>query len=276
MSNNCDEALGNSVMALGHRTNYHDEGNGQPVILLHGSGPGVSAWSNWATTMPALAEQHRVIAPDIAGFGLTEIKEGVKYNIKFWVQHLMALMDALDIEKASLVGNSFGGALSIAMALSHPERVERIILMGTPCGDFQITDGLRCALEYQPSHENMENLLALFPYNKDLITPQLVDSRYQASTRPGAHEAFQSLMPAPKDGTKTIVKGFPAHTLESITCNALVIHGREDQVVPPTCAEKIFKAIPCAQLHMFGQCGHWVQIEKQQQFLKLLSDFLSE
>jgi len=276
MSNGYESARGNTVMALGHESNYHDCGEGDPVILLHGSGPGVSAWSNWGGVMPQLASRYRVVAPDIAGFGLTEIKSSVRYNIKFWVQHLLALMDELSIEKAILVGNSFGGALSMAMALSNPDRVDRIVLMGTPCGEFQITDGLRCALEYEPSIENMEEMLSLFPFDKSLINKEMIEARHQASIRPGAHEAFRSLMPPPQEGGKTIVRGFPPKTLEQITCKALVIHGRDDRVVPPACAEKIFNAIPDAQLHMFGQCGHWVQSEKQQGFLNLLSNFFDE
>ncbi|MFC3050662.1 alpha/beta fold hydrolase [Kordiimonas pumila] len=263
------------VFALGHKTNVHVAGSGRPVILLHGSGPGVSAWSNWAGLIGELAENYKVYAPDIAGFGYTELKDGTKYDIKFWVQHLVAVMDALEIEKAVLVGNSFGGALSIAMALSQADRVEKIMLMGTPCGEFQISDGLYAGLTYEPSLENMRKLVENFPYDKGIITDAMVEARYEASIREGAHEAFRKLMPPPEEGRDTIVKGFPQKYLTGIKCEALVVHGREDRVVPPECGRRIFEAIPRAELHMFGQCGHWVQLERSQQFKKLLSDFLA-
>jgi len=107
-------------------------GEGAPLFLLHGSGPGVSGWTNWANTMPAFSDKWRVIVPDIAGFGFTEFKEGTKYDIKLWVHHLIGIMDELGIEKASFVGNSFGGALAIGLAVFAPERVDRLVLLGTP------------------------------------------------------------------------------------------------------------------------------------------------
>jgi len=119
-----------------------------------------------------------VIAPDIAGFGETELKEDTKYGIKFWVAHLTALLDKLNIDKAYFVGNSFGGALSIGMAIWQPERVEKIFLMGTPAGNFKITDGLRSGLEYEPSIENMKFVLNHFPFDPSIITEEMIQQRY--------------------------------------------------------------------------------------------------
>ena len=112
--------IGKNLLAAEHQTNYLEEGSGKPLFLLHGSGPGVSAWTNWGKVMPELSSHFRVIAPDIAGFGFTEFKADSKYDIKLWVRHLTGIMDALGIDKASFVGNSFGGALSIGLALFAP------------------------------------------------------------------------------------------------------------------------------------------------------------
>src|SRR5687767_6281192 len=99
---------GKSVVALDIDTNYHDSGTTGPVVvLLHGSGPGVSAWTNWRRVMPALAESCRVIAPDLAGFGYTQRKADLHYDIKLWSKHLIAFLDALGLATVSLVGNSF-------------------------------------------------------------------------------------------------------------------------------------------------------------------------
>jgi 2-hydroxy-6-oxo-octa-2,4-dienoate hydrolase len=267
---------GQFIDAASHKTNYHRSGKGKPVILLHGSGPGVSAWQNWGKLFPYLSKRYDAIAPDIAGFGKTELKEGTEYGIKFWVEHMTAILDALHIEKASFVGNSFGGALSMGMAIWQPSRVEKIMLMGTPAGDFTITDGLRSGMEYEPSIEGMRHVLSHFPFNPAVISDEMIEVRYRASIQPGAHEAIRRLMPPPKEGKNAIVKGFPPSLLEKIQCPTLVVHGREDRVVPPTCGQLIFQSVKNADLHMFGNCGHWVQIEKRAAFLELLNDFIDQ
>lgn len=267
---------GKQLLAAGHVTNYHEVGEGRPLFLLHGSGPGVSGWSNWAKTMPAFSDSWRVIVPDIAGFGFTPYQDGVKYDIKTWVNHVVGVMDALDIAKASFVGNSFGGAVAIGLALFAPERVDRIVLLGTPAGDFPQTPGLRGAYTYEPSLENMRALMELFPYDRALITDELVKSRYEASARPGAQEGLRKLLPAPAAEGVTIVKGFPAAALAKISVPTLVVHGREDRVVPPECGLLIANTVPNADLHLFGNCGHWVQTEQAGRFVSLVRAFLSE
>src|SRR6202165_72215 len=125
-----DPEVGLRIRAAGLDTNYHDRGEGSPVLLIHGSGPGVTAWANWRLTIPALAESNRVLAPDMAGFGYTERKPGTVYEMNLWVSHLVGFLDALKIDRVSLVGNSFGGALALALAVRHPNRVQKLVLMG--------------------------------------------------------------------------------------------------------------------------------------------------
>lgn len=265
--------IGKTLIAADHKTNYFDQGTGKPLVLLHGSGPGVSAWTNWNKVMPSLAEDFRVIAPDIAGFGFTEFKPDSKYDIKLWVKHLVGILDALNIEKASFVGNSFGGALSLGLALFAPQRVEKLVLMGTPAGEFEQTPGLRSAWEYEPSLENMERTMRLFPYDQSIITEEMIQARYEASARPGAQDALRKLVPQPNPDGPTIVKGFPASSVANIQAPTLVLHGREDKVVPVQCGLLLAQSIPNAEFHMFGHCGHWVQTERREAFVALVRQF---
>lgn len=266
--------IGKTIMAADHRTNYHEMGEGKPLMLLHGSGPGVSGYTNWSKVMPDLAKKFRVIAPDIAGFGFTEFKADNKYDMKLWVRHLVGILDVLGIEKCSFVGNSFGGALAIGLALFEPSRVEKIVLLGTPAGEFVQTEGLASASTYEPSLENMERVMRLFPYDQSIITPEMVQTRYEASARPGAQDALRKLIPAPNPDGPTILKGFPEGALAKITAKTLVLHGREDRVVPPECGFLLAKTIPNADLHLFAKCGHWVQTERREDFLKLVTSFV--
>lgn len=264
------------VQAAGHNTAYFETGTGPVLLLLHGSGPGVSGWTNWGGVMDALADKFRVVVPDIAGFGFTEFKEDTQYDIKFWVNHLVEFMDALGIEKASLVGNSFGGAMGIGLALFNPERLDKLVLLGTPAGTFKQTKGLAGAWLYEPSVDNMRALMELFPYNKSLITDELVRSRYEASARPGAQDALRKLLPKPNEDGETPVKGFPEKALKNIQAPTLILHGREDGVVPMECGLTLSANIPNSDLFVFGQCGHWVQTEQRAKFLKLIFNFIGE
>lgn len=264
------------IDAAGHSTGYYRAGTGEPLVLLHGSGPGVSGWTNWGGLIDELSLNYDVIVPDIAGFGFTEFKEGTEYDIKFWTNHLVSFLDAIGVDKVSLIGNSFGGAVGIGLSLFNPERLNKLILLGTPAGTFEQTKGLAGAWLYEPSLENMRALLEIFPYNKSLITEELVQSRYQASARSGAQEALRKLIPKPSEDGATLVKGFPIKALVNIKAPTLVLHGREDAVVPLECGLTLAQNIPNADLFVFGQCGHWVQTEQRKKFLSIIREFISQ
>lgn len=262
-------AIGKAVVAAGVRTNYHEMGEGPPMILLHGSGAGVTGWENWHGVMPAFARHFRVLVPDIIGFGFTERPEGTKYSIKLWVQHLLGFMDALAIERPVLVGNSFGGALSLALAIRNAHRVSRMVLMGTPAGTFEQKAAMARSWYYEPSLENMAELLRSFPHDPSVVTDEMVRTRHEVTVLAGGMEAYRKLFPEPSPGGETrTVKGIPEEDLRGITTPILALHGRDDQRVPVECGIRIARSCPNADLHMFGNCGHWVQVEKPQAFVE--------
>lgn len=272
---NDNPELANRVQTGAFTTNYHDVGDGDPLFLIHGSGPGVTAWANWRLVIPALAEQHRVIAPDMAGFGYTERVEGYEYTMENWVQHAIDLMDALDIKKTHLVGNSFGGALAIALAIRYPQRVERLILMGAAGVPFELTRGLDEVWGYEPSVENMRHMMDLFAYDRSLVTDELAQLRYEASIQPGFQETFSQMFPAPRQRSVDALAS-ELEDIKNIPHETLILHGREDVVVPPITSTTLFDLIPNSQLHMFGRCGHWTQIEHNARFIELVKNFLGE
>ncbi|HJV80215.1 alpha/beta fold hydrolase [Noviherbaspirillum sp.] len=272
---NTNPEIAHGVRANGILTNYHDSGSGFPVLLIHGSGPGVSAWANWRLTMPELAKRSRVIAPDMAGFGFTERPQGIAYNLDTWVAQAVGLLDALDIAQADVVGNSFGGALALAMAIRHPKRVRRLVLMGSVGVPFEITPGLDAAWGYEPSIENMRKLLDIFAYDRSLVTDELAELRYQASIRPGFQESFSAMFPAPRQRWVNAMAS-REQDIRALPHETLVIHGREDKVIPLSTSLTLAQWIDRSQLHVFGRCGHWTQIEHAQRFAKLVGDFLTE
>ena len=266
--------IANSVDAGGLRTNYHDLGQGDPLLLIHGSGPGVSAWANWRLNLQELSANRRVIAPDMAGFGFSERVAGARYTKDFWVRHLVDFLDALNIEQADIVGNSFGGGLALAFALAHPERVRKLVLMGSVGLSFPITSGLDAVWGYEPSIDAMRSLLDIFAYDRTLVNDDLAKLRYEASVRPGFQESFSSMFPAPRQAGVDMLAS-PEEALATLPHSVLIIHGREDRVIPPEVGRRLFEIIPNAELHMFGKCGHWTQIEKAKKFNFLVDNFLT-
>jgi 2-hydroxymuconate-semialdehyde hydrolase len=265
--------IGSSIRAAGIMTNYHDVGTGEPVLLIHGSGPGVTAWANWRLTIPALAQKNRVIAPDMVGFGFTERPDNIKYNMQVWVDQAVGLLDALHIEKVSVVGNSFGGALALSMAIRHPDRVDKLVLMGSVGVPFKLTEGLDRVWGYQPSLENMKELLDIFAFDRKLVTNELADLRYQASIRPGFQESFASMFPAPRQRWVDAMVSQTADIV-AITHPTMIIHGREDRIIPLKNSLNLLEQIEHAELHIFGRCGHWTQIEHKDRFNQLVASFI--
>lgn len=264
-----------SVVANGIRTNVHDVGQGPPVLLIHGSGPGVTAWANWRLVMPELARQARVIAPDMVGFGYTDRPQGQRYDMDAWVAQAVGLLDALGIEQTDLVGNSFGGALALALAIRHPKRVRRLVLMGSVGVTFPITPGLDAVWGYTPSLDNMRGLLDIFAYDRGLVSDELARLRYEASIRPGFQESFAAMFPAPRQRWVDAMAS-AEQDIRALPHDTLIVHGREDQVIPLSNSLTLSQWIARSQLHVYGQCGHWTQIEHAARFARLVGNFLAE
>lgn len=267
--------LGQSILVDGRRTHYHDVGAGFPALLIHGSGPGVSAFANWRLNMPELAKQCRVIAPDMAGFGATERFVTDRYRMATWVEHLRGLMDALELEQVDLVGNSFGGGLALQFAHAYPKRVRRMVLMGAVGVSFPLTKGLDQVWAYEPSLANMRKLLDLLAYDKSLVNEELVKLRHAVANRPGVQESFAAMFPSPRQRWIDELASDP-EALRQLDIDTLIVHGRDDEVIPLQASLDILNLMPNCQLHVFGRCGHWVQIEHADRFNRLVTDFLNE
>jgi 2-hydroxymuconate-semialdehyde hydrolase len=268
--------IGKSIRAGGVMTNYHEAGRGTPVILIHGSGPGVSAWANWRFAIPHLSERLHVFAYDQLGFGYSELPAQHVYGLERWTEHLLSFMQAVGIRRAHLVGNSMGAAVALAAAVTHPQVVDRLVLMGPMGVRFPITEGLDAVWGYTPSISNMKRLLEVFTYDHDrFVTDELAELRYRASTRPGMQEAFSSMFPQPRQRGVDALAAYEDH-LRDLRAPALIVHGREDQVIPLLSSQKLLRVLDNAQLHVFGHCGHWTQIEHPAAFNRLVRDFLTE
>ena len=266
--------IAKSIKTGAFTTNYHDIGTGYPIVFLHGSGPGVTAWANWNKLFPLLGDKYRIIAPDLSGFGFTERTDHDVYSMNNWVRQAIDLFDALELSQAHLVGNSFGGALALSMAIRYPERINKLVLMGSMGVSFPITYGLNKVWGYQPSPGNMEELLDLFTYDHSFANEALIKSRYESSIQPGFQESFSSMFPAPRQNSVEMMAA-DENYIHNIRQQTLVIHGREDRVIPVENSYRLSKMIDNAELHVFCKCGHWTQIERTDDFANLIDHFFS-
>jgi 2-hydroxymuconate-semialdehyde hydrolase len=258
--------IGRRVRTGSFDTNVHDlgRGGGRPLLMIHGSGPGVSAWANWRLALPVLSHKRRVVAPDMVGFGFTDRPAAITYSMDTWVRQAVDLMDAMDLPQVDLVGNSFGGALALALAIRAPQRVRRLVLMGSVGVPFPITRGLDEVWGYTPSIAARHR-----------VDPALAQLRYQASIRPGFQESFSAMFPAPRQRWVDAMASSEAD-IRALPHETLVLHGREDKVIPLSNSLTLAQWIPNVQLHVFGHCGHWTQIEHADRFNRLVGDFLDE
>jgi pimeloyl-ACP methyl ester carboxylesterase len=269
--------IGGTADAGGIKTNYLEAGSGDPVVLIHGSGPGVTSYANWRLVLPALGMEYRAIAPDMVGFGFTERPADVRFGVQIWADQVVGLMDTLELPRAHLIGNSFGGAIALRIAVQHPERVGKMVLMGSMGVSFPITEGLDRVWGYQPSFENMRRVLDVFAYSRELVNDELAQVRYQGSIQPGFQESFEAMFPADESGSRqrwVEAMTTPEEEIRALPHRVLIVHGREDQVIPLETSLKLEQLLDNADLSVYSHCGHWSMIERTADFNRQVLDFL--
>ena len=273
---------GKYVQAGSLKLHYHEAGaeHAETVILLHGGGPGASAWSNFGRNLPEFAKHYRTIAVDQPGFGRSDKPTEHPQYFRHSADAVAGLMDALGIERAHFVGNSLGGGAAVRFALNHAKRAGRLVLMGP--GGLSVnlfapdpTEGVKNLGRFaaKPSRERMEAFLRIMVHDQALVTDELIDERFAAANTPESLAAMRAMGMsfAQPDTYEEGLLWREAHRLRQ---RVLLIWGREDRVNPLDGALVALKTIPRAQLHVFGGCGHWAQLEKFDEFNRLALDFL--
>lgn len=255
------------------RIHYHDEGSGTPVLLLHGSAVGVSAAANWWRVIPPLAKSARILAPDMAGYGWTDVPDDRYYGLPAWTEQAIRFLDALDIPKAILVGNSLGGRIAMQIAVDYPTRVSGLAVMGSPGIEYVPSPALKSNSKPDFTPEGIARVMRSLAAEGYEIPEGLVDFRYAMATRPGGPERWQTVVQA-RDASVAVHR-LAAEQLAAITVPALIMHGRQDKIVPFSDGISTARALPNADLALFANCGHWVQLEREAEFLALVAGVIA-
>jgi 2-hydroxymuconate-semialdehyde hydrolase len=246
-----------------------------PVLLLHGSGPGVTATANWRTVIPALGAGRRVIAPDQLGFGGTATGEQRTYGRAAWTGHALSLLDTLAAGTVDIIGNSMGGAVALSIAAARPEAVRRLALMGSMGVAMALPPGLDEVWGYTPGREQMRRVIGLFAHDRDLITDELVELRYRASVDPPVRDSWAAMFPQPRQRWVDDL-ALSGAELAAIRAPVLMVHGRDDRVVPwRSSSAQLLELLDEARLHVLAGCGHWTMIERTADFLAVVQPFLA-
>ena len=253
-----------------------------PVVLLHGGGPGASAWSNFGRTLPVFAERFDTIAVDQPGYGRSATGPITGHYFTHAADALLAVLDELGIERADLVGNSLGGGTAVRFALRHPRRAGRLLLMGPGGLSLNLfapdpTEGVKRLMAFGappgPTREKMAAFLRTLVFDQSLVTDELIEERFRAAAEPDAQRAMREMGASFTDPARA-EEGLLWRDAHRLRHEVLLVWGREDRVNPLDGALLALKLIRRARLHVFGGCGHWAHLEKFDEFNRLAIDFL--
>ncbi|MGD9798638.1 MAG: alpha/beta fold hydrolase [Acidimicrobiia bacterium] len=257
---------------------YQEAGHGHPVLLLHGSGAGATGWSNFSGNIETLAKQFHVYAVDMPGWGRSDAATVDRLD---HVEAALQFLDAVGVDKAAFVGNSMGGATSMRFATEHPDRISHLITMGPPTPGPRLfspgdgpSEGLKVLVQAyrDPSPETMGKLIEIMVYDKHFATPELLKTRSDAAlARP---EHLQNYLDGLPKGAP-IPKWVSLEALPEVTVPTLLIHGRDDRVVPYEHSLTLLTLIPHSRLVILNRCGHWAMIEHPDEFNRLVADFVA-
>lgn len=274
---------------------YEVEGNNEEtIVLLHGGGPGASTRSNFEYNLPELGEHYRLVLIDLPGYGKSgpATQAARESAFAYYAKVVAAVLDDLDIHRVSLIGNSLGGGVAFRFANLYPERTIRLVLLGpagvcypvfSPSGRIHASLGERSrAVLHNPTPETMRAFLAEMVYDRTVITDDVITERLAALSLAGDREnstspIFAMWMEA-KDG---VVRFNPAdfecwRDCSRVAAPTLLIWGRDDHFNPVDGALYPLQYMPNAQLHVFGRCGHWAQVEHRREFDAAVLDFIGQ
>ncbi|MFF2732436.1 alpha/beta fold hydrolase [Streptomyces sp. NPDC058008] len=262
---------------------YHEAGDGPPLVMLHGSGPGVTGWRNYRGNLAAFAEHFRCLVLELPGFGVSDPADG--HPMATAPAALGRFLDALGLERADLIGNSMGGIVGTRYALGHPDRIRRLVTiggMGRNVFSPGPGEGIRLLTEFtdDPTRLGLIRWLRSMVYDQSLVTEELVEERWQLANDPQALANARMMY-----GSEAFAAGTAAAAasdqapywamLHRLRPKTLITWGRDDRVSPVDMSIVPMRTIPDAELHVFPDCGHWVMIEQKAAWESVVLAFLT-
>ncbi|WP_327149561.1 alpha/beta fold hydrolase [Nocardia sp. NBC_01329] len=262
---------------------YYEAGEGTPLLLLHGSGPGVTGWRNFRGNLGFFAERFRTLILEFPGFGVSDDFGG--HPMITALDSVVRFVDALGLDRVDIVGNSMGGGVALNYAIAHPERVGKIVTIGGIGKNIfspGLGEGIRLLQDFteNPTRERLIAWLHSMVYDPALVTDEMIEERWTQATDPATLDSARRMYS--KAAFTGMVRAMeaadtppPWAMLHKVKAPTLVTWGRDDRVSPLDMALIPMRTIPRAELHVFPDCGHWAMIEQKAAFESAVMAFLT-
>ncbi|SDE51428.1 alpha/beta fold hydrolase [Rhodococcus tukisamuensis] len=261
---------------------YHEAGDGPPLLLLHGSGPGVTGWRNFRGNLGVFAEHFRCLVLEFPGFGVSDDFGG--HPMVTALDSVVKFVDALGLDSVDIIGNSMGGGVAISYAINHPEKVRRLVTIGG-IGKAIFSpgpgEGIKLLQEFTeaPTRERLIQWLYSMVYDPEMVTEELIEERWTQATDPATLDSARRMYG--KAAFAQMVKMMDASDapppwamMHKVKAPTLLTWGRDDRVSPLDMSLVPMRTIPKAELHVFPNCGHWAMIEQKEAFEATVLSFL--
>jgi pimeloyl-ACP methyl ester carboxylesterase len=252
------------------------------LLFLHGSGPGVTGWRNFRGILPTFAEHFRCLVLEFPGFGVSADFGG--HPMVTAQRAVTPFLDALGVDRVSIVGNSMGGGVGINFAIRNPTRIARLVTIGgigTNIFSPGPSEGIRLLQEFteDPTRQRLVDWLKSMVYDQSLVTDELIEERWHLATDPETLAAARRMYSKAAFAAMTAAMEaadapMPWAVMHKVTAPTLLTWGRDDRVSPPDMALIPMRTIPDAELHVFPKCGHWAMIEAKEAFESTVLAFL--
>jgi pimeloyl-ACP methyl ester carboxylesterase len=262
------------VTVDGIKLHYNDAGEGKPVLCIHGGGPGATAWSNFKQNIPAItASGRRMIMVDMPGYGKSEFADGLNEDFFDYMGRMLdEFLNALDIKgSVDVIGNSLGGQAALGLEIVKPERIKHLVLIGSQPTSAGIViqpmpqEALKNIINYYggdgASLEKMRRLVESLLFDSSWVTDETIQERFEASKDPGQ----MRLLGLPR-------RDFYAD-LPNVAVPTLLVWGQEDKGGALEVGLQMLRKLQNARMHIFQRCGHWAQVEHQQEFEQVVLNF---
>ncbi|MEB8339609.1 alpha/beta fold hydrolase [Streptomyces endophyticus] len=262
---------------------YHEAGEGPPLLLLHGSGPGVTGWRNFRDNLATFAPHFRCLVLEFPGFGVSDSTDG--HPMATAGTAVERFLDGLGLDQVDVIGNSMGGIVGTRFALAHPDRVRRLVTIGGIGRNLYSPgpgEGINLLMEFteNPTREGLVRWLRSMVHDQSLVTEELIEERWAHATDPetlaGARRMYSREAFA-ASAAAAAASGEPPYwaMLHQLKAKTLLTWGRDDRVSAVDMSIVPMRTIPDGELHVFPNCGHWVMIEQKAAWESAVLAFLT-
>jgi 2-hydroxy-6-oxo-6-(2'-aminophenyl)hexa-2,4-dienoate hydrolase len=264
------------VDASGIRTHYIEAGSAEPIMLIHGGGPGADGYGNWHSCIPRYARHFRVIAVDMLGFGKTQkpSPETFTYSQDARTDHLIAFIEAMGIDRVNLIGNSMGGCTALGLCMKRPDLAKKLVLMGSAgIKTAGIPAALAPLVNYDGTREGMQKVISVLTHANFRIDDAMLRYRLDLSNEPENRKALAATMQWVKSRHGLY---YDEADIRRVKTPSLVVGGKDDPIVLPEHNYKFLELLENSWGYFIPHCGHWVMMEYPEEFTEVTTRFIRQ